>query len=151
MRGMTNPYLHLPRAELYRACQERAGELLRPTVQRTPAQRAALAADTAHLLLVLAQQINAAAGIPGTPRFRIEREPDSFSAAYREYAERLTSDARWEVLKDATDLALGGNGLRELEYRLGGYPGYAEAIASDAGLDTALELLAGLYVQRKAR
>ncbi|WP_243350833.1 hypothetical protein [Stenotrophomonas acidaminiphila] len=145
---MTNPYREMTRDQLYRACQERAGELLqkpgREPPRRTREERAELAQDTAYLLLALAFAVDTGIGMSDSPRSRMRHAGVNFVDAYMEQAHRQQASARWAVLTDAADLALGGN-LSRMDPVIGDDPYTHRSYESDEGLRRALEKLAAVY------
>lgn len=149
---MTNPYRGLTLNQLYRACQERAGELLqkpgREPVRRTREERAALAQDTAYLLLAVASAVDPGDATPDTARWNMKYGGVGFVEAFTEQARRNITTARWRVIRDAADLVLGSN-LSRMDAIIGGHPVYDRPYDSDAGLQRALEGLAREYAARE--
>lgn len=145
---MTNPYRDMTRNQLYRACQERAGELLqkpgKEPVRRTREERAALAQDTAYLLLAVAFQVAPGDATPDSARWRMKYGGVGFVDAYAEQARREQATARWGVIRDAADLALGGK-LSRMDPIIGGHPQFDRAYDSDEGLLRALQRLGAVY------
>lgn len=81
MKPARNPYVEASMRGLWQACQDRAGELLRPpSGTRTPEQRQALAIDAAHLLLVLANEIKTGEFVANAHEKDMQ-QPSAFSCA----------------------------------------------------------------------
>nr|GAT44593.1 predicted protein [Mycena chlorophos] len=102
----SNPYLNEPYDALYGTAQKRAGELMKPSGPRTPEQRAALALDTAHLLLVMAMKISRSEYSAGSPQKDVAFGASLADVFTRDY-HRQVRELRWRVLNEAVDTALG--------------------------------------------
>lgn len=146
MNKTRNPYVDASMRELWQACQDRAGELMRPpSGQRTPEQRQALALDTAHLLLVLANEIKTGEFVANAPEKDLQNANADFVAVFMRHHEDDGTGLRYRTLTRAADFVLGGgrhHWLRTAE--LDGQRLYQVAIASDDGLRRALGVLEGL-------
>lgn len=144
MKTPRNPYVDASMRELWQACQDRAGELMRPhNGTRTPEQRQALALDTAHLLLVLANEIKTGAFVANAPEKDLQNPGADFVAVFMRHHEDDGTGLRYRTLTRAADYVMGGerhHWLRTAE--LDGKKLYEVAIASDEGLRCALEVLA---------
>lgn len=130
----TNRYRDCTRAELYTAAQARAGKLLEGPHS-----------DTGHLLLALAMQLHDASMATRGPGGGLKGS-GTLLDAYGTRLERLQRNARYEVLRDATDVVLGNRANLWLKSGHGPESPYHRALDSDAGL---LEVLAELEALRK--
>jgi hypothetical protein len=130
----TNPYIHQTRAQLYTAAQNRAGHLL-----------SGPHSDTGYLLLALASQLHTAQAATRGPSGELHGN-GTLIDAYANRLDVLQRNARYEVLRDATDAVLGAGAQRWISP--GHYDGspYQRGTASDAGL---LEVLTELEQLRK--
>jgi hypothetical protein len=149
MKTPSNPYRDQPRDALHTAANKRAAELMKPTVARTPEQRAALALDTAHLLLALAPYVSNGEYVAGTPLNTLQGGQiglrDVFVAKYA----KLLRDARYVVFMEAADAALGGGvAMWKAAPETGGAL-YESAMKSDDGLMAALAQMQVLYEIRR--
>lgn len=117
-----NPYIHQSRSELFDSAQSRAGKLLDGPHS-----------DTGHLLLAMAMQLHDATMATRNPQGDL-KGAGTLSESYASRIELLQRNARYEVLRDAADVVLGGKATAWLQ------PGYYDGspcergMASDAGL-----------------
>lgn len=151
MKTLRNPYLDASMRELWQACQDRAGELMRaPSGTRTPEQRQALALDTAHLLLVLADEIKTGEFVANAPEKDLQNPNADFVAVFMRHHEDDGTGLRYRTLTRVADFVLGGerhHWLRTAE--LDGQRLYQVAIASEEGLRRALEELEKLRSRKR--
>lgn len=149
-RPKPNPYHGQDLAELYAACQRRAGELLDPDPpRRTPEQRSALAVDTAHLLLAAAPAFSSGRYKATEPEREIEMLPHRFQGAFEDFHRDQQLEARYRTLRRAADAVFGGAAYRWIrDGVVDGQRAYDLALESDAGLGRVLEHLAGLFRTR---
>lgn len=129
-----NPYIHQTRSELFDSAQRRAGKLLNGPHS-----------DTGHLLLAMAMQLHDAAMATRSPQGEL-KGAGTLAESYASRIEVLQRNARYEVLRDAADVVLGGKANAWLGP--GYYVGspYQRGTDSDAGL---LEVLGELEALRK--
>ncbi|WP_333679938.1 hypothetical protein [Dyella sp.] len=149
-QSKSNPYRGLSRRTLYDAAQKRAGELMQPGPKRTAKERAALALDTAHLLLVLAGHVDTKEFASQSPRKSI-REGKPLAEAFAELHSKLASSTRYAVFVDAADAALGEERQRSVADSAMVHSLYHAAVASDEGLVDALAKLQELHERRRRK
>jgi hypothetical protein len=131
----SNPYIELDLDALTRVLHERAGELLKEGVQRTPAERAELARDTAYLLLAASGFLDPGYYRAGQPEEAITRGHESLAQAFGAWADKLQRDARHRVLFRAVNAAVPKNPYNWLrEAKLDGRDLSEVAAESDEGL-----------------
>jgi hypothetical protein len=117
-----NPYIHQTRSELFDSAQNRAGKLF-----------GGPHSDIAHLLLAMAMQLHNANMATRGPGGQLKGS-GGLMDAYSQRLELLQRNARYEVLRDAADVALGSKAGAWLQP--GSYDGSPceRGMASDAGL-----------------
>lgn len=142
-KSISNPYRNLSRASLYAAAQLRAGELIRP-VTRTPEERAALAVNTAHLLLAMAMHVDTKEFASESPQKSI-REGMPLADAFENYHDKLAGSARYAVFVQAGDVALGNEHQRSAADADEVRAMYSAAVKSDDGLKSALARLQEMH------
>lgn len=142
---MSNPYRDQPRDDLHTATHRRAGELMNPTVTRSKEERAALALDTAHLLLALAPHVSNGEFVAGTPLNTLQTGQiglrDVFVAEY----EKMLRDARYSIFMRAADAVLGSGVASWKATNETGGALYEAAMQSEDGLFAALERMQAMY------
>lgn len=135
---------------MYRALQRRAGELMKPSGPRTPEERAALAQDTAYLLLAVAFFVSRGEHSASSPQKSIAHGTMGFAEAFAADYETLKREARWRTLSEATDLALGaGLHFHQQKAVIGGHDAYYAALNTDEGLAETLALLEQHFLAKK--
>lgn len=130
----TNPYNQHTRARLYAAAQNRAGQLLNGPHS-----------DTAHLFLAMAMQLHEATMATRNPQDEL-KGAGTLAESYASRIELLHRNARYEVLRDAADVVLGGKATAWLQ------PGYYHGSPCQRGTDSdngLLEVLGELEALRK--
>lgn len=149
---MSNPYKELTQPAIYLAMQRRAGELLKPAGPRTREERAALAQDTAYLLLAAAFHVSRGVYSTASPQQTIANGTLSFKDAFFDDYEMHRREARWRTLSEATDLALdAGLHFHEQKVIIGGHDAYYAALNTDEGLAETLELLQQHFLAKKKK
>jgi hypothetical protein len=147
-----NPYREADFDALYDACQRRAGELLnRKRVVRTPEERAALALDTAHLLLAVAATLRDNDIYSMAGAWKATREDDILTA-FVPLHEHAIVGARYRTLRAATDAVFAGKQSDwYLTTFIEGSRAYDLALSSEEGLLRVMEYLQGLQNDRRKR
>ena len=141
----TNPYTELDLEALAEAFHRRAGELLKDGVQRSVAERAALARDTAYLLLAGAAVMDPGWAAAAAPEKTLQSEHAALPEAFGEWAAHLQRGVRFRVLVRAVNVAVPGNPALWLQRAtLDGRALTDLAAESDAGLARVLAHLQGV-------
>lgn len=138
-----NPYLDIELEQLAAAAGARAAEL-RDRRVRTPDERAALAEDTATLLLAVHHRLGAVLGehTPSAPG-KEQARGVSLADAFGSWANQREREIRHQALVLATDRHLGAEPHPwYLTAQVDGQRAYDLALASTAGLKAVLEALA---------
>lgn len=150
-RPPANPYREADLDTLYEACQRRAGELMGHTgVARTPEERAALALDTAHLLLSVAGTLRDNDVYNASSSWKAASKYDLLKT-FLPMHEHAIRGARYRTLVAAMDAALGGkqpDWMRDT--KIDGTCAYDLALSSEDGLLRVLEHLQGMQADRRS-
>ena len=123
---------------------------MRPSQTRTPEERAALALDTAHLLLVLASHVDTKEFASESPQKSV-REGTPLAEAFAAYHEALARSTRYAVFVEAADTALGEERQRSVTDSGTVRSLYPAAMESDQGLMDALAQFQEMHQRRRKR
>lgn len=152
-RPPTNPYREADLDTLYDACQRRAGELMKPAGRtRSAEERAALALDTAQLLLAVGMTLRDNDIYSVGSSWKALREYDVLKAFVPKHEDAIRG-ARYRTLRAATDSTFAGKQPDwYLTTFIEGSRAYDLALSSEEGLLRVLEYLQELQsARRKAR